>query len=62
MVIEENTMMVKARCTFCKGVLPEFNSRNPPIEIFCRGCGAKTSGEEILKRFRERIASNAVKQ
>ena len=55
-------MMMKARCQFCKGELPEFNSRNPPTEIVCRGCGAKTSGEDILKRFRERMERNEVKK
>jgi hypothetical protein len=54
-------MMMKARCQFCKGELPEFNSQKPPIEIVCRECGAKTSGEEILKRFKERMERNAVK-
>ena len=43
----------------CREVLPEFDSQNPPTEVFCFKCGARTSGETVLKRVQERMKIGA---
>jgi len=46
-------MIIKAICVMCRGELPEFDSDNPPKEIFCRGCGAKRNAIYILNDYGE---------
>ena len=48
-------MFLKSRCVHCREPLPEFNTKNPPLELTCKKCGTKISGEDAVKRFTEKV-------